>query len=408
MPLFDTQSATTYAGSYLSMKVLLIEDSETQAHLVRALFDDQDEADCTLHSVGDLHSGIEALAENQYDAVLLDLTLPDSSGVESCKRVHASAPTVPIVVLTGIDDQDLALATLQEGAEDYLVKGDIDSRLLVRAIRYAMERKRISLALKDAHDLLEARVEERTAQLKKMQEEANIRQEELAHAARLNTLGELASGIAHELNQPLMAIIGFADTCLEMVHDGNHDNDMFEDLLQDAGTEARRAAQIIKRMRRLVGRHASDHKLSDVNQTIADTIPLIRPGMGVSIREALQESLPQASIDRIQIQQVILNLASNAVHAMNRMDSEDRKLTIRSGQEETEPMIFVEVCDNGPGLEQEDLDRLFEPFFSRKPDGLGLGLSISQSIVESHGGRLVVHRNADRGLTFRFTIPIDA
>lgn len=406
MQLSATHPAKPIAGIYPSMNVLIIEDSEIQVRVIQALLDEQTEAECTLTSVGELQAGIQALAENEFDAVLLDLTLPDSGGVESCKRVNESAPEVPIVVLTGLDDQELALTTLQQGAEDFLVKGDIDSRLLVRAIRYAVERKRVALALQAAHDALEVRVEERTAQLKKMQEEASLRQAELAHASRLNTLGELASGIAHELNQPLMAIIGFADTCLEMVHGHQYDTDLFEDVLQDAGTEARRAAQIIKRMRRLVGRQASEQTLGDINQAVAETIPLIRPGMGISIREQLQDPLPLALIDRVQIQQVILNLASNAVHAMKGMDSTARKLTIRSGNGETDATLFVEVSDNGPGLEQEDIERLFQPFFSRNPDGLGLGLSISQSIVEAHGGRITANSNDDGGLTLRFTIPV--
>lgn len=389
----------------LSLNVLLIEDSETQIRMIQALFAEQSDAQCVLEAATDLATGTELLRENQYDAILLDLTLPDSEGVESCIRVNDQAPNTPIVVLTGLDDQKLAVATLQHGAEDYLVKDDIDSRLLVRAIRYAIERKRVTLALQEAHDALELRVEERTAELKEMQAEAVLRQEELAHAARLNTLGELASGIAHELNQPLMAIIGFTDTCVELVRTGKHDTDRFEDVLQDAGKEARRAAQIIKRMRRLVSRNTAERLPSDINATIAETIPLIRPGTGITIVEEFEPSLPTTLLDRVQIQQVILNLARNAAHAMTGMDSVTKSITISTGSDAVGE-LFVEVSDTGPGLEQEDLDRLFQPFFSRNSDGLGLGLSISQSIVESHGGQLTVHNNQDAGLTFRFTIPI--
>ncbi|MEO2015025.1 MAG: ATP-binding protein [Fuerstiella sp.] len=141
----------------------------------------------------------------------------------------------------------------------------------------------------------------------------------------------------------------------------------------------------------------------NLNKAVAETVPLIRPGLHVGISLDLDESLPRVMVDRVQIQQVILNLARNAVQAMSSLEADHRELLLRTGS--ADEVVFVEVTDTGPGMSVADLERLFDPFFSRKPDGLGLGLSISRTIVDAHGGRLTVKKNDRTGLTFRLTLP---
>mgnify|MGYP002632832038 CR=1 FL=1 len=385
------------------VQVLVIEDSEAQIQLISGMLRKDDASRFDISISRDLREGLNQLSTTQFDVVLLDLTLPDSTGLESCIRLSEAAPDVSIVVLTGLDDEELAVSTLQHGAEDYLVKGQITSQLLVRATRYAIERKKSKLELQRAHDELEIRVQERTAELQQMQEAAALHQDELAHASRLDTLGEMASGLAHELNQPLMAIMGFTDHTLYMMRNDQGDSERCIELIEDAGKEAKRAGEIIKRMRRLVTKRRSQRRSVNLNKAVAETVPLIRPGLGVGISMELEESLPRVSIDRVQIQQVILNLARNAVQAMSSRESAQRELLLRTGT--VDEFVFIEVADTGPGMSVEDLERLFDPFFSRKPDGLGLGLSISRTIVDAHGGRLTVKKNALTGLTFRLTLP---
>lgn len=393
-------------NEFLMAHVLVIEDSKTQVESIRAMLTANDASQFTLSVAYDLSDGLRQLSDSQFDVVLLDLTLPDSSGLESCIRVSQAAPDVSIVVLTGVDDEELAFSTLQHGAEDYLVKAEITSHLLIRATRYAMERKKNKLELQRAHDELESRVRERTAELQKMQEAAALHQETLAHASRLDTLGEMAAGLAHELNQPLMAIMGYTDHVLYMMKNDQADSDRCTQLIEDAGKEAKRAGQIIKRMRRLVTKRTSERREVNLNKAVTETVPLIRPGLHVGISLELAESLPRVSVDRVQFQQVIINLARNAVHAMSDLDDADRELLLRTGTCGND--IFVEVSDTGPGMSVEDLERLFDPFFSRKKDGLGLGLSISRTIVEAHGGKLTVRKNPLTGLTFRFTLPMSS
>jgi len=388
------------------ISVLVIEDSDTHVQLIRNLLANARGAAFAVDAHQCLAAGLARLDKGNIDVVLLDLTLPDSQSVESCRRVVAEAPTLPIVVLTGVDDEETAIEALHCGAQDYLVKGQIDSLLLSRSLRYAIERKNGELELKRARDELEVRVEERTAEIREMQETARRQQEELAHASRLNTLGEMASGLAHELNQPLMAIMGFADACLQKLISGQHDPEGCRPVLEDIASEANRAGEIIKRLRRLVGRHSAESSPVDLNELVYDTVPLFGRATGVTISLNLAERLPLVTADRVQIQQVLLNLAQNAIHAMTSGDREKKYLTIATGLDQGDETLFVEVADTGPGLSDEHLNRVFQPFFTQKPGGLGLGLSISRSIIEAHAGKMGVVRNAEGGLTFKFALPL--
>jgi len=225
------------------IKVLVIEDSQTHLSLIRGMLSKTKDAAFAVEAYQQLSAGLNRLDEGGIDVVLLDLTLPDSEGVESFRRVAAQAPDLPIVVLTGVDDEEVAVSALHSGAQDYLIKGQIDGNLLARSLRYAIERKSAELEVERARDELEIRVEQRTAELHQMQEAWRLQQEELAHATRLNTLGEMASGIAHELNQPLMAITGFADVCLQFLKSDESDRTQLTEILTDIAGEALGSAQ---------------------------------------------------------------------------------------------------------------------------------------------------------------------
>lgn len=385
------------------IRVLVIEDSKTHVQLIRGMLSDTRGASFAVEAYHQLSTGLNRLDEGGTDVILLDLTLPDCEGVESCRRVAAQAPNLPIVVLTGVDDEQVALESLHSGAQDYLVKGQIDGNLLARSLRYAIERKRGQLALQRARNELELRVEQRTAELREMQEAARLRQEELAHVSRLNTLGEMASGLAHELNQPLMAITGFADGCLQLLDSNNFDREQLIEILEDTSAEAHRAGEIIKRLRKMVTKRSTRKMPCDVNELVRDTITLLGKRVATRIELELAEGLPKVNVDHVQIQQVILNLANNAVQAMSGNHGATQRLTIRTGVDHC--TVYVEVSDTGPPLAAEDFARLFQPFFTSKPSGLGLGLSISRSIIEAHAGELTARRNPHRGLTFLFTLP---
>ena len=244
---------------------------------------------------------------------------------------------------------------------------------------------------------------------RKQAEEALHRaQAELAHVTRVATLGEMTASIAHEVNQPLAAVVNNATACLHWLAAQN-----LEEARQSAEfviADSHRAGEIIGRIRALIKKAPSRKDRVDVNETILEVIALARSEVqsnGVSLRTRLGDELPLILGDRIQLQQVILNLMINAIEAMNEVDDAPRELLISSARGDSQS-VLISVRDSGPGLNPDSLDRLFHAFHTTKPHGMGMGLAISRSIVEAHGGRLWAAANVPHGAVFQFTLPIGA
>lgn len=239
------------------------------------------------------------------------------------------------------------------------------------------------------------------------EQEARAHRERLAHLDRLGSMGEMAAGIAHEINQPLTAIATFAKACRRLLDDGRAEQEDLIDALDQIHAQAIRAGEVIRRLKSFVRKRESHHEITDVNQLIRDIVKLAEFDARIhhyAIHLVLEKNLPRAVIDPIQIQQVILNLIRNGVEAMRGIEDAQGAVTVRTLRSEEEE-IEIAVADRGAGV-SEGLDRdLYNPFFTTKESGMGLGLSISRSIIVSHGGRLWFTRNPDRGATFHFTLP---
>jgi PAS domain S-box-containing protein len=230
-------------------------------------------------------------------------------------------------------------------------------------------------------------------------------QAELAHVTRVATLGELTASIAHEINQPLAAVVNNATACVHWLAAQNLEaaRESAEFVIADG----HRAGEIIARIRAFAKKAPSRKDWVDVNETILEVLALARSQVqsnGVSLRTRLGEDLPPILGDRIQLQQVLLNLIINAIEAMNDV-SDARELSISSVNGDSRN-VLVAVGDSGPGLDPRNLDRLFQAFYTTKPHGMGMGLAISRSIVEAFGGRLWAVPNVPRGAVFQFTLPI--
>lgn len=539
-----------------SRDILLIEDSEADRVLIEAMLADGAVGEWHVVACRTLDEGLKVLrsvdSAQSIAAVLLDLSLPDSQGLQTFNSVRQTAPSLPIVILTGNDDEDVANRAVNLGAQDYLFKNSLTGDLLRKSLRYAIERKRLERTWRDE---LEQRVRERTSELsaaneglqreiaerrraeealqdsrrfveritnatpsivyildvtsrrlvyaneqlravlgyeldevrdwteefltntvypddfprvrqaltdtvrirdeetqevetrvrhadgswrwfhcrtvifrrasdgtvrlvlgaaddvtdrKLAEEQARQQQEQLVYVSRLTMLGELATGIAHELNQPLMAVANYSQAALRRVRSNEWSHEELTKCLEKTSQQALLAGEIIKRLRRLVSKRPPEQTETDLNDTIRDVVEMVRSeaeGREVHVQLELPEELPRVRADRIQLQQVMLNLVRNGFEAMDDTPSKDRCLTVESRLIDPKN-IGVSVRDRGEGCETRHLDRLFEPFFTTKEQGLGMGLSISRSIIESHGGRLTAQPNASRGLTFQFTLPI--
>jgi PAS domain S-box-containing protein len=231
---------------------------------------------------------------------------------------------------------------------------------------------------------------------------------ELAHANRLTTMGELTASIAHEVNQPLGAMVANAAACTRWLAFEPPETAKARRALESIAADGRRASEIIGRIRALVKRQAPRKDPVDVNLKIAEVIELTADEIrrnGIVLRTELSDGLPPVHGDRVQLQQVLLNLILNAIDAMGPIEDRPRELTIVSRGDGGDA-VLVEVRDVGPGIDPERAAKVFEPFFTTKSDGLGIGLSISRSIVEAHGGNLWVEPNEPHGAIFRFSLPV--
>lgn len=241
--------------------------------------------------------------------------------------------------------------------------------------------------------------EESAAQLEEVQAE-------LARLARLNEMGEMASTLAHELNQPLSAIANYAQGCARLVRDTQDDlSARLREALEEISRQSLRAGQIIRHLREFVMRGETEKAPEDIRALIEEAGALALMGSREHGVRTVMEFSPDARMvmaDRVQIQQVLINLIRNAVEAMR--ESERRELTVRAWRAE-EGSITVEVADTGPGISPDVASQLFKPFITTKANGMGIGLSISRRIIEAHGGTIETAANEDGGVTFRFSLP---
>ena len=242
---------------------------------------------------------------------------------------------------------------------------------------------------------------------KNAEAELQRNRQELAHVTRISTMGELAASLAHELNQPLTAILSNAQAAQRFMAANPTDLEEVEEILKDIVQDDSRASDVIQRMRALVKKEEVAFAPLNLAEVIHDVARLVHSDavlFNVDIALELNCSLPLVRGDRIQIQQVVLNLMLNAFDAMKDCPVNERQVVLQTVQEAG--AVRVAVCDRGIGINGDNLDKIFQPFYTTKRDGLGMGLSISRSIIEEHGGRLWVEPNPDRGLTFCFTVPV--
>jgi PAS domain S-box-containing protein len=234
-------------------------------------------------------------------------------------------------------------------------------------------------------------------------------QADLARISRITTMGELTASLAHEVNQPIAASVTDANTCLRWLNRDHPDLEEAREAASRTVKDATRAAEIISRIRLLFKKVSPQWESVDMNEIIREMLALMISDMSrrsISVRLELAEDLPQITGDRVQLQQVLMNLMVNGIDAMKDSDG-TRELGINSQRGENE-QILVSISDTGVGLPEEQADQIFNAFFTTKPNGTGMGLRISRSIIESHGGRLWASDNTPRGASFHLTLPIEA
>jgi signal transduction histidine kinase len=389
------------------IEVLLIEDSFPEAKLLAQIFKGSAIGNFKLTHVQRLSGAIEILQTRGFDVALLDLTLPDSEGLESLDALIDCSPDLPVVVLTNTSDDRLSVEAVRRGAQDYLVKRQVNLDLLVRAVRYAIERKQNATALQAINESLELRVAERTKEL----EETN---QLFLRAQRLESLGTLASGIAHDLNNILTPILAVAQ--LLPLRLTNLD-DRTRNLLTILESSAHRGAELIQQIlsfgRGLEGKQVClqlPHLLRDVEKILKETLP-----KSIDLEIDVADGLWMVLADITQLHQILMNLCINARDAMpegGMLQIGAENCTVVEGDSRlySHPgeYVMITVTDTGEGIPSHQLDRIFDPFFTTKDvgQGTGLGLSAVLGIVKSHGGFVDVVSKVNEGSQFQVYLPV--
>lgn len=280
---------------------------------------------------------------------------------------------------------------------------EIDMDVMLKMVRIG-SRKVILTTLLDITDRRLAEIE-----LRRKEKEVADAREHLAHMARLSTMGEMAAGIAHEINQPLTAISAYAQGSVRLLENGQADVQTLREPLEKIATQAVRAGEVIRRLRSFINKSASELELINANELVSEVVQLAEVDAhrhGIPVYLHLAEQVPAVRVDTVQIQQVILNLIRNALEAMDETPRERARVDVYT-QRESDGKVSVRVVDTGSGLSEDALKQVFAPFFTTKAAGMGMGLSISETIVTAHGGHLSVSNNAN-GMGATFTLLLTA
>ena len=382
-----------------SIKILLIEDNPGDARLIKEFLGETGTV-FELDWVESLSQGLDHL--DGKNAILLDLTLPDSIGLDTFKKIHSQAPALPIIVLTGNDDEALSSRALQEGAQDYLVKGQVDGQILARSIRYAIERKRIDEALKS--EILKH---------KKLEADLIVAKEAAEEAARAKA--EFLANMSHELRTPMNSIIGFTSLLLD--DSLTPDQKEFLEGIRSGGEALLTLISDILDFSRIekekVDLERQPLSLKHCIEESLDMVEVQAAQKGLRLDYSIDEDTPDTIIeDQGRLRQVLVNLLSNAVKFT---DEGEVSVSVSSEAIRGEMrQILFEVKDTGIGIPQDKMDRLFQPFdqlersISHKRDGIGLGLAISRGLVELMEGVIWAESIPGQGSVFCFTIQAEA
>lgn len=276
----------------------------------------------------------------------------------------------------------------------------VDGSWVLAVEHYTRDGELIALRL-DITDIknAQAALHERDERLRELQME-------FTHVSRLSAMGEMAATLAHELNQPLTAVMNYVQAARRLLNAPDADIDRTTELMSKGADQAQRAGDIIRRLRSFVARGESERLPEDINEVVREACALALVGArsdGIDVDMDMDESLPPVLIDRVQIQQVLVNLIRNSVDAM--MDQDERAIRVQTARNGVDA-IEVAIVDNGPGLAADIAENLFEPFNTSKPDGMGIGLTVCRSIIEDHGGRIWSAPESGGGADFRFTVPL--
>lgn len=366
------------------MKILLVEDSRTSVMLVKGLLQEDPLETYDLHVAGTLAEAQKRLAAETFDLILLDLTLPDSDGVATVDATFKAANGTGIVVLTSLSDEELGMAALRHGAQDFLVKDETYRRVLLRAVKYARQRSLAEKEIREARDLAEFATRSKSS---------------------------FIANLSHELRTPLNAVIGFSEMMLEgMTGDLTNKQHEYTTDIYKSGRYLLGLIGTVLDISKIEANKLELHdEVVDLSKIIGDVIERIDGAYHfehVSITTDVAEDLPSVQGDQTMMTQVVTNLVNNAV----KYSPDGGEVSVKAAVNGTGELLFV-VADQGIGIAQDEIDKVLQPFGrteqsrQRNIEGTGLGLPLTKGLVEAHGGKLNIESEVGQGTTITVRLP---
>jgi signal transduction histidine kinase len=369
------------------VRILLVEDNPGDARLLRFSLEEAESLHFDLVHAARLSEAVDQVRDGGVDVVLLDLSLPDAHGMETVTRMLAAAPDVPIIVLTGLTDETVAIAAVQAGAQDYLVKGSVDGGTLARAIRYAMQRKRM---------------ETERATLLRNEQDARA-----AAEAAVNARDEVLRVVAHDIGNSLSAVKIHAMVLERTLPAGDGEARKHTEAIRTLTQQMDRLRQDLLDVAAIEAGRLSfephETALAEVVDDVLGTIAGMAAEKALMVESCVPAGITAVWADRERLHQVLSNLIGNAVK-FTPAEGRIRVSAVLDGEE-----VRVAVEDTGPGIPAEHLENVFDRFWqarSTRRAGAGLGLAIARGVVEAHSGRISARSEVGRGTTFEFTLPV--
>ncbi len=398
------------------IKLLLIEDNPDDIFIIKRLLNKWPEF--ALQTADQLAAGLDLLTRSKVELILLDLNLPDSHGLATLSQVKDQAPTIPIVVFTGFNDENTGFEAVQNGAQDYLVKGEVDGNLLARAIRYAIQRKHIEEELRDHRARLEELVAERTAELRQINQQ--LQQEiverkraekqalELAiERERARVLADFIRDTSHDFRTPL-STINTSLYLLKKLKDDPAQRQWHIEVIERQTTRLEKLIDGLMTMSRLDSGMTFTFRSVDLIALINDIVAQFDPKIDekhLAFDLIVPDEMLPVQADESELSRALTELVQNAIQ----FTPADGHVIVSLEAKEND--IIIDVCDNGIGIAEQDLPRIFDTLYrvdkSRSTDtgGIGLGLAIARKIIEKHGGRIEVSSIPSQGSTFQIVLP---
>ncbi len=377
------------------VKVLMVEDNINYGRLIKKNLQSLENEKFDVILSNSLKEGLQELAIKDIDIVLLDLNLPDSYQIDTILKIKNNSPNVPVIILTSMDNEEIAIKSIQMGAQDYILKDKINTEIIVKSIYYSLERSKITREL----EIQKINVEDAYSQL-------SSQSAQLIQSEKMNTVGKMVAGIAHGLNNPLMGVINTIQFLLEKTSEDHEDREV----LKMAEEASQRCIDIVNNLQNIACMQINDSEFSiESLTTIIDQVLYLLnfriKNANIKLIQYIPDNIPLFWMKTNHMQQVFLSIINNSIDSLENRDKKEIIIEVKYEGE----LVNTIIRDSGEGIPPNYLQKIFDPFFTTNSSkgSAGLGLSICKSIIEDHSGKISCESEVGVGTTMFFSLPLE-